>query len=63
MMDYTCPWCGAEIYDNVIFLLDDPKDRPRCGDCLNDVRTEFIDQWVRKETCDDRVQKANAGIQ
>lgn len=37
-----CPYCGAEGYDNVIFLKDDPERLPRCGNCLKDVRTETL---------------------
>jgi len=50
-----CPWCGAPIYDNVIFLKDDPNRTPRCADCLNDVRTAFIERFIERSKALDAI--------
>jgi hypothetical protein len=52
-----CPWCGVDGYDNVIFLAGDPENHPRCGNCLNDVRTEFIERFVPRRQALDTIDE------
>jgi hypothetical protein len=52
----TCPYCGADGYDNVTFLSGDPINAPRCRDCWGNVSTDAIDALGKQARAAERAR-------